>query len=268
MLKRVLTGLALSAVTLCALLLGKHALWGLLFVCQMLCMWEMLSAVKSAGFAPVRFVYLLYAAALVPVSAFFGSSGALITILMGVLAAMTLVTLKTEPDSKALLYGLLPAVYPAIPMTALLLLAARPENDWRFYLFLTLCIPIGCDTFALFVGKAIGKHKLHPHVSPHKTVEGAVGGVFGAMLFAVAVWAIARFGEGLSVPPLWVILLLGFFGAFFSEVGDLAASYIKRVCAVKDFGWIFPGHGGMLDRMDSVMFSAVFILFVLSVFPL
>ena len=268
MLKRVITALALSAVTLCALLLGRYAMWGLLLLAHLLCTWEMLSVVSSAGVRPAKWVCLLFAAALVPATAFFGITGAFVTILLSVLAAMTCVTLGTEPDQNALFGGLLPAVYPAVPMTALCLLIGREQEDWLVYLYLTLLIPILCDTFALFVGKAFGKHKLIPRVSPNKTVEGAYGGLFGGVLGAFIVWGVAKLIGKVALPPVWVFLLIGLIGAGFSQIGDLAASYIKRTFSVKDFGKIFPGHGGMLDRLDSILFSSVFVYLVLTVFPL
>lgn len=265
MLKRVITAVVLSAVTLCALLLGRYALWGLLLLAQVLCMWEMLSAAKIPSY---RWVYLLYAAALMPVTVYLGTMGAWLTVLLGVLAAFTVVTLRTEPDGNDLLRYVLPAVYPAVPMTALALLIGRESENWLLFLYLTLAVPIGCDTLALFIGKAFGKHKLIPAVSPNKTVEGAWGGVLGGMIGAFLVWLIAGVFLKKTVPALWIFLILGLFGAVFSEVGDLVGSYIKRVFSVKDFGKIFPGHGGMLDRLDSILFSAVFMLCVLNIFPL
>ena len=119
----------------------------------------------------------------------------------------------------------------------------------------------------------LGKHKLAPVVSPNKTIEGAVGGVMGSMLLGVVVTACytALHGQLVGVPLDtlgWryyvVVVLLGGFGSLLGIVGDLFASVIKRQCGIKDYGTIFPGHGGIMDRFDSVLFIAPFVAMVVT----
>ena len=122
-------------------------------------------------------------------------------------------------------------------------------------------IAVGGDTFAYFVGNAIGGPKLCPHISPNKTVAGAVGGLVGSILCAVLAgrifsWCFPYFA---GFPPIWGDMLAGLFGGVAGQMGDLFASMVKRHCKVKDFGHIFPGHGGMLDRLDSILFTAIII---------
>ncbi len=113
----------------------------------------------------------------------------------------------------------------------------------------------GCDTCAYCVGMLIGKHKMTPKLSPKKSIEGAIGGIVGAallgFLFALAVnhWA------GAAARPLMYALICGV-GAVIAQIGDLAASAIKRNHDIKDYGHLIPGHGGILDRFDSVIFTA------------
>lgn len=125
------------------------------------------------------------------------------------------------------------------------------------------------DTFAYFSGRFFGKHKLIPNVSPNKTVEGAIGGVVGAIIVCfiyLCIAAIVVDGAsikgimGLILSPLINAVIIGGIGAIWSQVGDLVASSIKRDTGIKDFGWIFPGHGGFMDRFDSVIFIAPIIL--------
>jgi phosphatidate cytidylyltransferase len=119
------------------------------------------------------------------------------------------------------------------------------------------------DTCAYFAGRAFGKHKLIPHVSPNKTVEGSIGGIIGAILICTAYWFIAsKLGKTPMLDWKWCIVY-GAFGGALSQVGDLVASSIKRDTGIKDFGWIFPGHGGFMDRFDSVMFIAPILHFVM-----
>lgn len=111
------------------------------------------------------------------------------------------------------------------------------------------------DAFALFAGMLFGKHKLAPELSPKKTVEGSIGGFFGAVLGMVVYGMILRFTFKLEVNYL-ILAVYGLLGSLVSQLGDLSFSYIKRQYKIKDFGNIFPGHGGVLDRFDSVIFCA------------
>lgn len=111
------------------------------------------------------------------------------------------------------------------------------------------------DSFALFGGMLFGKHKLAPKLSPKKTVEGAACGLLGAMVSMVAYGLVV--GHWFHIPmSLPLLALYGALGSVFSQLGDLSFSYIKRQYGLKDFGNIFPGHGGVLDRFDSVIFCA------------
>lgn len=124
------------------------------------------------------------------------------------------------------------------------------------------------DTFAYFSGRFFGKHKLIPHVSPNKTVEGAVGGVIGAIICCLIYLSILyKLAHTEFIVNIWhwvsYFAGVGLIGGIFSQVGDLIASSIKRDAGIKDFGWIFPGHGGFMDRFDSVMFISPVIIIML-----
>lgn len=124
------------------------------------------------------------------------------------------------------------------------------------------------DTFAYFTGCLCGKHKLIPHVSPKKTIEGAIGGVIGATLMSLLYAFVAD--KFIDHNPLTYTFAIAFgiAGSVASQIGDLIASSIKRDAGIKDFGWIFPGHGGFMDRFDSVMLAApVFqLVYILAMF--
>ena len=127
-------------------------------------------------------------------------------------------------------------------------------------MLLTFICAWSCDTFAYFTGRFLGKHKLIPHVSPNKTVEGSVGGVVGAMVICIVYLLIVKnvFDTNMLTWSNVVVegAVYGLVGGALSQLGDLIASAIKRDTEIKDFGWIFPGHGGFMDRFDSVMFIA------------
>lgn len=119
-----------------------------------------------------------------------------------------------------------------------------------------------CDTCAYAVGMLIGKHKLAPVLSPKKSIEGAVGGVAGAALVGAlyAYFVVEPVIREQNVT--WVFVLISAVGAVISQVGDLAASAIKRNHEIKDYGKLIPGHGGVMDRFDSVIFTAPMIYFL------
>ena len=122
------------------------------------------------------------------------------------------------------------------------------------WLLLMFGLVWSCDSGAYFIGRAIGRRKLHPQVSPGKTVEGYVGGaVVAGIVTAVLGWLL------LDLAPL-IAFLLGFVTAAIAQFGDLAKSMLKRTADRKDSGSIFPGHGGMLDRIDSLLFAAPVLL--------
>jgi phosphatidate cytidylyltransferase len=125
-------------------------------------------------------------------------------------------------------------------------------------LILMLLMAVASDSGAYFVGRAVGRIKLLPKVSPHKTVEGAAGGL-GASVIAGLVL------RPILLPALGVreVIVLGAIVAVLAQVGDLANSAFKRVAGAKDSGWIFPGHGGLLDRTCSLVFPAAFTYYYL-----
>ena len=133
----------------------------------------------------------------------------------------------------------------------------------RIMVFLPLCISFGSDTMAYFVGCTLGRHKLSPHVSPKKSVEGAVGGLIGGVLGALLLtWIGAHIISDTFMGPR-KILFFGLVGSVVSQIGDLSFSVIKREFGVKDYGHLLPGHGGILDRFDSVTFVAPFVWLLL-----
>ena len=144
---------------------------------------------------------------------------------------------------------------------------AQYRYDAIYFILLILCFAWGGDTAAYFAGRAFGKHKLAPIVSPHKTVEGAIGGIFGSVLAGVVLTLVYSFLSAshnvitIQVQPRHyaILVVMGAIASVLGILGDLFASSVKRQVGIKDYGTIFPGHGGILDRFDSVMFIAPFV---------
>ena len=123
------------------------------------------------------------------------------------------------------------------------------------------------DTCAYFSGYFFGKHKLAPEISPKKTIEGSIGGIIGVMIIIVAYAIIAGNIMNMSV-NIYSAVVVGIVAGIVSQFGDLCASIIKREHSVKDFGNIMPGHGGVMDRFDSLLFVAPAVYYILKFFPI
>jgi phosphatidate cytidylyltransferase len=135
--------------------------------------------------------------------------------------------------------------------------AAFPESG-RNFLFLALFGTFGSDTAAYFIGSAFGKHKLAPQISPGKTWEGTAAG----LVIGVIIGLLFTLDTPLKLPlNYWQAILVGFLISAFGQAGDLVESLLKRNYGVKDSGSLMPGHGGILDRIDSIMFAGVVVYF-------
>lgn len=152
------------------------------------------------------------------------------------------------------------AFYPTVLFSFVYL--TRELTDGIYLVWLIFISSWICDSCAYLVGMALGKHKLAPVLSPKKSIEGAVGGVVGsALVGALFAWLLLLPRTG-DANVIWQIALISGVGAVISQVGDLAASAIKRDHQIKDYGKLIPGHGGIMDRFDSVLFTAPIIYYL------
>jgi phosphatidate cytidylyltransferase len=135
-----------------------------------------------------------------------------------------------------------------------------------YFAFLIFLCSWGCDTCAYCVGKLLGKHKMTPKLSPKKSVEGAIGGVAGAALLTALYCYIFRAQMELGAEGILAVTVVAGVAALISMVGDLTASAIKRNYDIKDYGHLIPGHGGILDRFDSMIITAPIIYFLTELF--
>lgn len=131
-------------------------------------------------------------------------------------------------------------------------------GDMEYLVWLVVITAFGTDIMAYFTGYAFGKHKLCPKISPKKTIEGSVGGTLGSIILC------GIFGFFFAKPLLIHCLIIGLLGGIISQFGDLTASVFKRKMGIKDYGNLIPGHGGILDRFDSVLFTGPLVFYYLS----
>ena len=135
-------------------------------------------------------------------------------------------------------------------------------KNGKYLIWFILIAAWGTDTCAYFVGSKFGKHKFS-EISPKKSIEGCIGGTIGSIIISlIYTFAINKF-VGLDISYIYIVLI-GFVLSSLSQIGDLSASSIKRTVAIKDFGNLIPGHGGILDRIDSIIFIAPFAYFLLT----
>lgn len=142
----------------------------------------------------------------------------------------------------------------------------RTLTNGLYLAFLIFICSWGCDTFAYCVGMLIGKHKMSPVLSPKKSVEGAVGGVFGSALLAFIYLFVFRIQMGIEIREIAILAVISAVAALISMIGDLTASAIKRNYDIKDYGKLIPGHGGIMDRFDSMMITAPIIYYLATCF--
>ena len=276
MAKRVVTGAVFTVVLLLGIALQGWFLRGLLLFAMLVSLSEMYRAFRKTGADPVRWAGYLYCALAVLAQSLasrldhpmFGEiSPPMLALTLSLLVAMTVIVARGKVAFVSLATTILPMLYPGLFFSLMLTLQ---DLSTRFAstvaLILMFFIASVNDVFALLIGVRFGKHRLSPQISPKKSVEGAVAGLIASVLFAALVPALANWAAsawpqlnptGVALPPLWAFALLGLVAGALSQVGDLVASLIKRHCGIKDFGTIFPGHGGMMDRMDGILFCGV-----------
>ncbi|TYP54279.1 phosphatidate cytidylyltransferase [Thermosediminibacter litoriperuensis] len=147
-----------------------------------------------------------------------------------------------------IVFSIFSFIYTSIPLTHIILIRNLQHGvAFVWWVFVTTW---SCDTLAYITGMFAGRHKLAPNISPNKSIEGSIGGIFGSI---VASFLFARFT--LPQIPLFDTVTVGLLVGILSQIGDLSASLIKRFCRIKDFSNLIPGHGGVLDRFDSALFS-------------
>ena len=166
--------------------------------------------------------------------------------------------------------GVLYSMVVLIPSALQTLVSLRDlsDNHGMFYVLIAVLSAWVADAGAYFAGTFFGKHKLCPNISPKKTIEGADGGfVVNILLLLLIGFVFQSYYQGTVEVNYWVLAVIGASGSLASILGDLSFSLIKRSCHIKDFGQVIPGHGGILDRFDSVIFVAPFVYLLLTVFP-
>lgn len=271
MLKRAVTAIILVGYAFAMLYLGTAVHYGFLDALIMsfafVGTYEMYHTFRKSEYKNSWGAPLLLCVAIYPLWYFLGYKGILIALSLSICLALAVFTFKAEMELKDLLATIFSLIYPMTLASLAFALSREFPCGGTFAISFAIFLPVFSDTFAYLVGSTLGKRKLCPSISPKKTVAGAIGGLLGSVLCAVTFFLLfdlyavipvgyVTFSDSVAVRAV-VFVVLGIVGGVLAEIGDLAASRIKRTMNIKDFGNIFPGHGGVLDRLDSIMFTLV-----------
>ena len=277
MAKRVVTGAIFAIVILAGIVLQGWALRLLLLFAMLVSVSELYRAFRHLGAKPVSWVGYLYCVLAVAAQSMYSQlnhamfqeiSPPMLALVLSLVLAMTVIVARGKVACDSLATTVCPMLYPGLFFS---LMIALQDLDTRYAstiaLILMFFIASVNDVFALLIGVRFGRHRLSPEISPKKSIEGSIAGLVASVLFDVFVpaafsllasaWPEIVNPTGVVLPPLWSFAILGLVAGALSQVGDLVASLIKRHCGIKDYGTIFPGHGGMMDRMDGILFCGV-----------
>ncbi|MGI6007579.1 MAG: phosphatidate cytidylyltransferase [Ruminococcus sp.] len=253
---RLISGIILVLAALLVIISGGVILYGALMCVSVIGAAELMRAMKVHGstYGLLEITSFLTVIAYDTVI-FLGHEELQLMVLIGGLVLNMFVYVFTYPRYHAdqITAAFFSIVYAGVMLS--FIYQTRMMEKGAFVVWLIFLCSWGCDTCAYCVGMLIGKHKMAPVLSPKKSVEGAVGGVVGAALLGVIYGAAVK-GDIMEYGIICAV------GALISMVGDLAASAIKRNHDIKDYGRLIPGHGGIMDRFDSVIFTAPVIYYL------
>lgn len=249
---RIVTAIIAAAILLLLVYMHGIPLIAACVLVSLIVQYEIMRTIKKGGTKMIDIMGYLFAVFILPAYYFGGLLYVFILQMIAIVLTFVIGIASDRYNFDSIVYTVFTMYYPQLFFVFLYMIILVGDKSLSQYMFLiTFAGTILTDTFAYFVGKTIGKHKLCPNISPNKTIEGAIGGLIGGVAGVIAFALILGKGE---IAIYWYILL-GVIVSVIGQFGDLAASVVKRRFGVKDFGNLIPGHGGLMDRVDSLLFN-------------
>ena len=266
---RLISGIVLVIIALATIISGSWILFFTLLAVSLIGMRELYKVMKVSDEHVTVLELVGYLGAVlyyIAMKADFGNYGTMAIIISMILILFVYVFGYPKYHAEQVMAAFFGVVYVAVMLSFIYLTRSLP--DGKFLVWLIFLCSWGCDTCAYCVGMLIGKHRLPgrlKELSPKKSVEGCIGGIAGAALIGLLYGAVCRTHLTELSDPVIGCALLGGASSVISQIGDLAASAIKRNHKIKDYGRLIPGHGGILDRFDAVIFTAPIVYLLINV---
>ena len=271
---RVITAVVGIIAVLGLVALGGWFLTSAVFVVSVLSLFEFKNMLSNVNIRVYRIPAVAALAIIVGAAGFYSIRIFFSAIVASFILLLFLVMVLKKEQMHGLIYTVLGVIYLGIGFGSLAFLRGGNEllgmgsitvTPGAFLISFALIGTWASDSFAYFAGKRFGKHRMAPHISPNKTMEGLFGGMAGTIILCLILSAGVGFFLSAAVDfSILIGFLMGVIVAVMAPMGDLFESYLKRACDVKDSGNILPGHGGMMDRFDSLLFVAPAVLLFLS----
>lgn len=250
MLTRIVSGLLLLPVLFLVIIKGGIFIYLGGIICSLIGLYEFFRVFEKNGYKPLKVT--TYIATIIMYTAMTYSSVAfshvIISMTYMIVASGAIYIINRRIKVEDLMITLMGYIYVPVFLSHINLLSI----EGNIFIWLLFIFAWGSDTCAYFAGMFFGKHKLIPEISPKKTIEGSIGGVIGTVILTLI------FAKFFQEQNLVYFVPLAIVGSAVSQIGDLFASAIKREFGIKDYGNLIPGHGGILDRFDSILFTAPF----------
>ena len=251
---RTISGLIIVLLTIVTIALGDKTLAFYIFLLSLIGIKEFYDAVNKEDIKPVKIIGYLSCVGFLLNSLKLSKIDILSIFILAIIGLIIMLFSQREKTILDIVITLFSIIYIPFLFQHIIYL------DNKIFIIWVFVMSWGTDTFAYLVGNLIGKHKLSPNLSPKKTIEGSIGGILGSILIMILL------AMKFELEPIWKIITISFFGSIIAQIGDLFASKIKRLVGIKDFGFIMPGHGGILDRFDSILLVAPYTYYAIKYF--
>ncbi|MGB5823227.1 MAG: phosphatidate cytidylyltransferase [Proteocatella sp.] len=248
MLTRIVSGLLLLPIFFLVIIKGGIFIYLGGLICSLIGLYEFFRVFEKSGYKPLKITTYMATTIMYTAMTYSGMdfSYIIISIAYIIIAAGAIYIINRRIRVEDLMITLMGYIYVPVFLSHINLLSI----EGSIFIWLLFIFAWGSDTCAYFAGMFFGKHKLIPEISPKKTIEGAIGGIIGTVILTLL------FATYFKEPNLLYFIPLAVIGSIVSQIGDLFASAIKREFGIKDYGNLIPGHGGILDRFDSILFTA------------